>query len=137
MASRTIYTDSTLTDEKYDMIPKTYDVNEYTNINISDEDMARIYLNDYISRTVNDISGSYYLLDEEYRNLRFGNVESYMEYINSLNHSYHNVVSYYKKEVGEYTIYGVTDEDGNFFAFKTKGVMQYVVYLDEDTIEIW
>ena len=137
MASRTIYTDSTLTDEKYDMIPKTYDVNEYTNINISDEDMARIYLNDYISRPVNDIRGSYYLLDEEYRNLRFGNVESYMEYINSLNHSHHNVVSYYKKEVGDYTIYGVTDEDGNFFAFKTKGVMQYIVYLDEDIVEIW
>ena len=31
----------------------------------------------------------------------------------------------------------VYDNNGNFFAFKTKGVMQYSVYLDDYTVEIW
>lgn len=137
IASKTIYTDSTLTDEKYQMIPKTYDINEYTNILISDEDMAKIYLRDYISNVNRNIEQSYYLLDEEYRNMRFGSLNNYLIYISSLNYSSYNISSYYKKVVDDYIIYGVYDEYGNYFGFKTKGVMQYVVYLDEDTVEIW
>lgn len=137
IASKTIYTDSSLSNELYEMIPKTYDINEYTNIIISDEDMARIYLNDFINSVGYNAQASYYLLDEEYRNMRFGNIDNYISYISNFNYSNYDVSSYYKKEIDGYTIFGVYDQNGNFFAFKTSGVMQYSVFLDEDTVEIW
>lgn len=137
IASKTKYTDSTLSNELYEMIPKTYDVNEYSNVIISDEDMARIYLNDFINNIAYNIESSYYLLDEEYRNAKFGSIDNYINYMRNLNYSSYSVSRYYKKEVSGYVIYGVYDQNGNFFAFKTNGVMQYSVFLDEDTVEIW
>ena len=47
MASRDIYNESYLNGKDYSMIPKTYGVNEYSPMNISDERMAEIYLNDH------------------------------------------------------------------------------------------
>ena len=137
IASKTIYMDSTMNDSTYEMIPKTYNVNEYTNIIISDADMAQIYLDDYINNIGNDMNKSYYLLDEEYRVKKFGSLENYINYLNNLNYQSYNVEKYYKKDLGKYIVYGVYDQNGNFFAFKTEGVMQYSVYLDDYTVEIW
>ena len=136
LASKSKYIDSSISEETYEMVPKTYNVNEYTSIMISDDDMARIYLNDYINSIMKNIQDSYYLLDEEYRNSKFGNVDNYINYINNLK-LYNNVDRYYKKTSNGYIIYGVYDVNGNYFVFKTKGVMQYSVYLDDKTIEIW
>ena len=136
LASKSRYIESGLSETTYEMVPKKYEVNEYTNISISDDDMARIYLQDYLSKVGTDISGSYYLLDEEYRNTKFGNVNNYINYLNGLQF-YNTVDSYYKKKSKGYVIYGVYDMNGNQFIFKTNGVMQYSVYLDSDTVEIW
>ena len=136
LASKSIYKDSTLNEKIYDMVPKTYEVNEYSNMLISDDDMARIYLNDYLKNVNKDMRASYYLLDEEYRNERFNGVNDYVNYINNLR-IYNLVEKYYKKETKDYIIYGVYDANGNFYAFKTNGVMQYKVYLDDQTVEIW
>lgn len=116
---------------------KNYKVNEYISSYVTDEDMARIYLNDYIHTMYSDVEEAYKLLDEEYKNKRFGSIDSYKTYVNSLNYSTYVMDKYYKKDVDGYIIFGVYDRNGNFFAFKTNGVMQYTVYLDEDTVEIW
>lgn len=137
LASKSIYTDSTLTDSKYEMIPKTYGINEYAPVLISDENMAKIYLNDYINIVNTNTEESYYLLDEEYRNTKFNSLDEYLLYTKTIKNYSHDVSSYYKKVVDDYIIYGIYDEYGDFFGFKTNGVMQYVVYLDEYTIEIW
>lgn len=122
---------------EYEEYLKDYNVNEYISTYISDEDMAKIYLNDYVHNMYYDLNYSYNLLDEEYRNKRFGSLENYRNYVISLNYRTYNVEKYYKKEVDGYIIFGIYDQNGNFFAFKTKGVMQYSVFLDEDTVEIW
>lgn len=130
------FEDPDINSSNYEMSNKVYDINEYSNIVITDEEMARIYLNDYISAVKENTNESYYLLDEEYRNKRFGSVEAYSNYVNTWKLK-HVVDKYYKKSSGDYIIYGVYDTDGNFFAFKTRGVMQYSVYLDDKTVEIW
>lgn len=136
IASKNIYTESYLRDEEYIMSPKTYNVNEYSMVNISDEQMAGIYLLDFRYILYNDITSAYNLLDEAYRNKKFGSVENFQNYINSINFS--NVVSkYYVQRSGDYVVYGVYDTNSNLFIFKTDGVMQYTVYFDEDTVEIW
>ena len=120
---------------EYQMVPKTYEVNEYVSLDISDSDMATIYYNDYIKNMYIDLEGSYLLLDSEYRNAKFGSVDSYIKYMNTL--EFGKVEKYYKHEKDDYIIYGVYDNYNNLYIFKTKGVMQYSVYLDDYTIEIW
>jgi len=121
--------------ENYIMIPKTYDVNEYSVMNISDEQMSKIYLLDFRNLVYNDITSAYNLLDESYRNKKFGNLENFKNYINSIDFS--SMVSKYSvKSEGKYDIYRVYDLNENLILFKITGVFQYRVYLDEDTVEI-
>ena len=116
---------------------KNYEVNEYIATYVSDEDMAKIYLNDYVNNMFYDVDKAYNLLDEEYKTKKFGNINNYKNYVNSLNYPTFVLTKYYKKDINGYIIFGVYDNNGNFFAFKTKGVMQYTVYLDDSTVEIW
>lgn len=121
---------------EYEEYLKNYEVNEYISTYISDEDMATIYLNDYIYTMNSDVEKAYNLLDEEYRNKKFGSLDSYKEYVNSLNNENYTLSRYYKSGNDKTIIFGVYDNYGNFYAFKTHGVMQYSVFLDNDTVEI-
>lgn len=115
---------------------KNYGVNEFIPTYVSDEDMARIYFNEYIYKTHINIEDAYNLLDEEYRNKKFGNIENYRNYLyNSYSENY-KFSKYYKREKGGYIIFGVYDSNNNLYVFKTKGVLQYKVYLDDYTVEI-
>lgn len=122
--------------EEYEEYLKNYGVNEYINTYVSDEDMAKIYLNDYTYNMYTDVDAAYNLLDEEYRNKKFGNLENYKNYVNSLEYSSYVLTKYYVDKAGNNVTFGVYDQNGNLFVFKTNGVMQYKVYLDDYTVEI-
>lgn len=122
---------------QYEEFLKNYEVNEYIATYISDEHMARIYLNEFVDMMFYDAEGAYNLLDEDYRLKKFGSFNNFQNYINSLSSTSFSLDRYYKKESDGYIIFGVYDKNNNFFAFKTKGVMQYSVYLDDYTVEIW
>lgn len=115
---------------------KDYNVNEYIPTYVSDEDMAKIYLNDYIYTMYSNVEKAYNSLDTEYREKKFGNLENYKEYVNSLQYPTYKLSKYYKQEKNGYIIFGVYDSNNNLFVFKTNGVLQYTVYLDDYTIEI-
>ncbi len=121
----------------YDEYLKNYKVNEYIPTYVSDEDMAKIYLKDYIHNMFYDIEAAYDSLDTEYKNKKFGSLDNYKKYVYSLNNTSYVVSSYYKKDKDGYIYFGVYDTFGNTYVFKTKGVMQYSVFLDEETVEIW
>jgi len=135
IASNTIYTESYLRDEEYIMNPKVYGVNEYSVANISNEQMAGIYLADFRNSIYEDINITYNLLNETYRNIKFGSLENFKNYLNSNNITV-KVSKYYFDQDNGYDIYGVYDSNDNLIIFKTKGVMQYEVYLDDYTVEI-
>lgn len=135
-ASKEIYFESYLDGEEYVMIPKTYGINEYSPVNISDEQMAKIYLNDYIKNMYFDIEYAYNLIDEEYRIKRFGDISGYRNYVNTLTYSSYKVERYHIDSEDKYKLYWIYDQNGNLFIFKTEGVMQYKVYLDDSTVEI-
>lgn len=124
-------------DSDYQSYLKNYKVNEYIPTYISNEDMAKIYLKDYIHIMYTDIERAYNLLDQKYRNKKFGSLENYKKYVNEMTESSYSLSKYYKKETNNYIIFGVYDQKENFYAFKTRGVMQYKVYLDDYTVEIW
>ncbi len=122
--------------DNYNQYLKDYKVNEYIPTYVSDESMVKIYLNDYVYNMYYDIDKAYNSLDENYRNEKFGNKENYINYVNSLNYSTYNLTRYYKQEKDGYIIFGAYDQNNNLYIFKTKGVMQYVVFLDDYTVEI-
>ena len=121
----------------YEEFLKNYEVNEYIASYVSDEDMAKIYLNDYIHNMFYDVEKAYNLLDEEYKTKKFGSLDNFKSYVDGLEYSTYVLSRYYKKDTDGYIIFGVYDKNGNFFAFKTKGVLQYTVFLDDYTVEIW
>ncbi len=121
----------------YEEFLKDYEVNEYIASYVSDEDMAKIYLNDYIHNMFYDVEKAYNLLDEEYKTKKFGSLDNFKSYVDGLEYSTYVLSRYYKKDTDGYIIFGVYDKNGNFFAFKTKGVLQYTVFLDDYTVEIW
>ena len=116
---------------------KNYDVNEYIPTYVSDENMAEIYLKDYINNIIYDVESSYNLLDEEYRATKFKDYASYYNYIKNLDIYNIKMEFFYKKKIDKHIIFIVYDQYDNFYAFKTNGVMQYSVFLDADTVEIW
>lgn len=134
IASRSIYTESYLNGEEYIMNPKTYGVNEYSPVNITDEQMANIYLNDFKYNLYNDINYAYQLLNEEYRNLKFGSIDSFVNYINQLN--YNNMVMDKYSISSDNEFITVYTKDGGVYIFNVISVMEYEVYLDNYTVEI-
>ena len=122
--------------EKRDPLFKNYKVNEYIPTHVTDNDMARIYLTDYIYILMENRIEAYYLLDKSYRESKYPTLDSFNEYISSIDLSNVEIDKYYKTFSKNYIIFGVYDKEGNFYAFKTQGVMQYSVYLDDYTVEI-
>ncbi len=132
MASQSIYTESYLNGEEYIMNPKTYGVNEYSPMNITKEQMANIYLNDFKYNLYNDINYAYQLLNKEYRDLKFGSIENFNNYVNNLNYKDMTIDRY----IDEDNLITVYTEDDNVYIFKIISVMEYEVYLDDYTVEI-
>lgn len=123
-------------EQEYETFLKNYKVNEFIPVYVSDESMARIYLNDFINTMFNDPEKAYYLLDEDYRTKKFPNISDYYSYVDSQRENSYVLKKYYKENVSGYVVFCVYDNNDNIFLFKTKGVMQYSVYLDDYTVEI-
>ena len=118
---------------------RNYGVNEYIPIYVEESDVVVKYLNDFKNTMISSVEISYNLLNEEYRNKKFGNIEKYREYVN-------NVLSKstYSMEVEVYKIiysngvkfFDIYDKSGYHYIFKENSIMDYEVYLDNYTIEI-
>lgn len=109
-----------------------YDVNEYIPVYVDDKQMSRIYLRDYVRNVLNDIDSSYDLINDKYRMDKFGSIDKYKEYINSLNLSMLiDIDKYSTYDRRGYKYYDMYDMDGHRFIFRTNGVMQYEVLFDD------
>ena len=116
---------------------ENYEVNQYIPVMINDEQMSRKYLLDYINSVYSNMDNSYNLLNLEYRNERFGSVDAYKDFINSLNINNGVSVSRYATyEKGDYKYYDIYDNNDNRYIFRTNGVMQYELFFDDDTVKI-
>lgn len=113
-------------------IKDNYSVNEYIPVYVDDLQMTKIYYKDYLNWLINDMDGSYNLLDNDYRDKVFENIYNYKQYINSLKLSLNADISKYAVyERGNFKYYDFYDSDGHRFIFKTDGVLQYKVYFDD------
>lgn len=123
-------------DQAYVPIRKTVGVNEYTNINMPNDTIVKLYFSDFKAYAIGDVEGSYLRLDESYREKRFSNIEDYKRYIQSLDLVNAKATKFNIISNDDYTIYIVYDNNNNYYAFKVTGVLEYKVYLDNNTVEI-
>lgn len=124
--------------ENYNYL-KNYSSNEYVPVYVTEEDMAKKYLNDYKNNILTDIEEAYNSLNKVYREKRFGNLEKYKEYINdfiSLSTYSMEVDKYSISSIGGDKVFNIYDKSSNQYIIREKSIMNYEVYLDEYTIEI-
>lgn len=134
MASRDKYTESYLDGKDYVMNPKKYGVNEYSLVNITDEQMANIYLNDFKYNLYYDINNAYQLLNKEYRDLKFGSIDNFINYVNGIN--YENMIIDRYSISSDNVTFTIYTKGNEKYIFKINSVMEYEVYLDDYTVEI-
>lgn len=103
----------------------------------SELDMAKEYFNLTKYYTLYDIDYLYNKMSEEYRNKRFGNIETYRKYIkdnyNELQSS--TVQKYLVNNNNGITQYVIKDQYENLYIFDAKSILDFTIKLDTYTIE--
>lgn len=117
------------------------EVNEYNSYiynRMSEEDLMSKYIYYYKITSLFDINTGYNLLNEEYREKKFGNIENYKAYVeNNKDQIYASILqSYQIKEDGDKTRYICLDQYGNYYIFTENSIMDYSVILDTYTIDL-
>ena len=118
---------------------KKYDANQYIPIYVNESDIANKYLNDFKNLMINDISGAYDLINDSYKNKKFGNFEKFKEYIvdqYSKAFSTMSVDEYDVVNSNGYKYFYIRDNRERLYIFKELSIMNYEVYLDDFTVEI-
>lgn len=119
-------------------IKDRYECNEIQYISMSIDDLILIYFDDYKTYMLENPEQAYNLLDKEYREKRFGNIDGYKTYIaNNKEMISNNSLESYKISVDdEKSQYICLDQYGNYYIFTENAIMDYTVILDTYTIDI-
>lgn len=113
-------------------------INSYVEQDINDDFIVRSYFMDYITNLKYYGKDMYEQLDKEYREKRFGSIEEFENYINSIskNIDRFSLNSYKIEKNDDNTIkYICMDRYGNYYIFNAKAVMDYTIQLDTYTIK--
>lgn len=114
---------------------KTYNAVAYQFI--SDSQMCSNYFNQYKEILINSHKEAYELLDEDYKQKRFGSLEKFESYLEE-NKEYiinSSLKTYKRTNYEDYNLYILEDQYGNIYIFKETAVMEYTVQLDDYTLE--
>lgn len=112
------------------------DNNYFYDIGVSNEDFCRKLLDNYINYCLYYPQKAYELLNQEYREARFKNLEGFEEYrkdsIEMLQEIY--LDKYVINSYDDYTEYIVIDQFENYYTFKCYGGLDYEIILDNYTM---
>ncbi len=111
--------------------------NAYQYIEISDEEMVRRYVKDFVQKAKNNPNLAYEFLDDEYKQKKFGNIENFKKYIeNNIEKIENGTLTHYgTNKANENMEYYYRDNNKYYFTIKEKSVMNYSILLDEYTIK--
>lgn len=105
---------------------------------ISDEQMCRIYLEQFLKLELENTEEAYQLLEEEYKKERFPTYKDYQEYVEENQEIIQeSVLSKYSVEhYDDYTQYVLVDVYNNTYTLNATSVMTYTIKLDNYTIKV-
>lgn len=111
--------------------------NKYNYNLYSSKDVVKRYIKDYIFKMKYMPEVAFNLLDEEYRNKKFSNLDEFKNYVQKNSDRFDNFVlkSYGKEIEGNMTQYVATDTNDYYYQIKASTGMKYSVILDNYTIE--
>lgn len=107
---------------------KDYKINEVIPLYISDEELAKKYLSDFVSLSISYPDKAYELLSDESKEA-YPTLDSFKAFINSIsrNKSFYSAkVKEYSKSSRDSKIY-IIDIENNSFVFEQNGIMDYKV----------
>lgn len=112
--------------------------NKYDNIIREDEEIILDYFNQYKTALIYDKEEAYNMLEEEYRKKRFGNLESFEEYVNkNIKEMYLATFDKYQvKNKDNYVQYICVDKDGRYYIFNQYSIAEFKLILDTYTLEL-
>lgn len=116
-----------------------YDSNQYMYIIVDEDDVVKIYLNEFINQILYSKENAYNSLNHEYRDKRFGSYENFVKYLDGYiaNSTYSTVIDRYSKtQINGKKVFNIYDKTGNQYIIKENSIMNYEVYLDEYTVII-
>lgn len=104
---------------------------------IKDNIVSQEYFNNYKYAMLYDINYAYDMLDEDYKEKRYGSLDNYKKYIqeNYDNLSNRIVTQYQVTQNDEIKKYVCLDNFGNYYIFTQKNISNYTLELDTYTIE--
>lgn len=112
--------------------------NIYENVIVTDEEYVLDLFSKYKEEVLYNRKLAYEHLDEEYRNKKFGSLEKFEEY--AKNNVRKNVIAkiekYEKTITDDYTQYVCIDQNGKYYIFRDKSIMNYSLILDTYTIDL-
>ena len=113
-------------------------LNTFNYQNITDDFIARNYLNIYKNNALTNIEKAYNSLDEEYAKKRFGSLENYKQYVNNNKEKIQQIkiAKYQHTNQDGYEQYVCIDSTGKYYIFRQTAIMQYTVLLDTYTIDL-
>ena len=122
-----------------DQATSSIELNEYNEIDYyitTDPYALDRYLDNYGIMAAYYPEIAYELLDEEYRNKRFGSLEEYKKYVtdNEYRLTSATLSQYNISEKDGYYQYVLIDTNGNYYIFKVTGIMQYTLIGDFYTL---
>lgn len=111
--------------------------NRYQYVQISDEKMIDMYIKDFIEKARNNPTLAYELLDKEYKQKKFGNIENFTRYIKNNVEKIENgsLTNYGTNKTEKYTQYYYKNTNGYFITIKETSIMNYTIKLDDYTIK--
>lgn len=111
--------------------------NSFSYINVNEEYIIKSYM-DYYKKMVLSNPELFYnnYLDEEYKNKKFSDINSFKEYINNNRTDIINVnaTRYSIDNYNEYKQYTIEDNYNNYYIIKEKNIMDFSMLLDNYTI---
>lgn len=111
------------------------DYNQFKYKNISENQIPKYYLNNYIKLIKSNTKLAYNLLDKNYKQKRFPTFNEFNTYTQTKEYMQATISKYKIIKKDDYTIYVCEDTYGNLYIFKETALMDYTVQLDNYTIE--
>lgn len=104
----------------------------------TNEEISKDYINLYKRLALGSPEKMYNLLDEEYKNAKFGSLENFKQYIQNNENQIIGIriEKYQVTRKDNYTQYVCIDQNGKYYIFREKNVMDYTVILDTYTIDL-
>lgn len=110
--------------------------NTYKMVPISKNNTAERYFNIFVDYLKYDKQSSYYLLNKQYREKRFNNINEYIKYVNDNKLKEITLKAYKVYTYEDYTQYVCVDNKDRYYIFNEKGVMNFETILDTYTIDL-